>query len=93
VAPRIDALVDDDAHHRANVLSLRNTGLVNLFDGCAISLPIHQQGDAPIGLMLCCLAGGDAQLLTVATMAERALGYRPGSVARSPHGGRFVSSS
>jgi aspartyl-tRNA(Asn)/glutamyl-tRNA(Gln) amidotransferase subunit A len=93
VPPRIDALMDDDEHQRANALSLRNTGLVNLFDGCAISLPIHRAGDAPVGLMLGCLAGGDAQLLTVATMIERALGYCPRSDAGRHHAGSFVGST
>jgi len=32
-------------------LLLRNTSAVNTLDGCAISLPCHQAGELPVGLM------------------------------------------
>jgi aspartyl-tRNA(Asn)/glutamyl-tRNA(Gln) amidotransferase subunit A len=37
--PRIADLADDKAFTTANLLSLRNCTLINLIDGCAISLP------------------------------------------------------
>src|SRR6195256_3362309 len=37
--PRISDLADDKAFTRANLLSLRNCTLINMMDGCAISLP------------------------------------------------------
>ncbi len=43
--PRIADLADDAAFTKANLLSLRNCALVNLFDGCAISLPAHREGE------------------------------------------------
>ena len=37
--PRIADLADDKAFTKANLLSLRNCTLINMIDGCAISLP------------------------------------------------------
>src|SRR3984893_11434501 len=39
--PRIADLADDKAFTKANLLSLRNCTLINMTDGCAISLPCH----------------------------------------------------
>jgi len=43
--PRIADLADDQAFTKANLLSLRNCTLINMIDGCAISLPCHREGD------------------------------------------------
>jgi aspartyl-tRNA(Asn)/glutamyl-tRNA(Gln) amidotransferase subunit A len=50
--PRIADLADDKAFTKANLLSLRNCTLINMIDGCAISLPAHREGEVPVGLML-----------------------------------------
>ena len=42
--PRIADLADDKAFTKANLLSLRNCTLINMIDGCAISLPCHREG-------------------------------------------------
>jgi aspartyl-tRNA(Asn)/glutamyl-tRNA(Gln) amidotransferase subunit A len=63
----------DDAFFRLNALLLRNTSVVNLLDGCAISLPCHQPGEAPVGLMLWHCALHDDTVLSVALQAERLL--------------------
>ena len=42
----------DAAFQRANHLLLRNTSVVNMFDGCALSLPCHQRGELPVGMMV-----------------------------------------
>lgn len=73
VPPRIADLAGDDAYARANVLSLRNTTLINVMDGCAISLPIHRPGEAPVGLMLACRGGDDHRLFALAAAVEQAL--------------------
>jgi aspartyl-tRNA(Asn)/glutamyl-tRNA(Gln) amidotransferase subunit A len=73
VPPRIADLATDEAYGRANALSLRNTSLINATDGCAISLPIHKPGEAPVGLMLACRGGDDQWLLTLAAAIEKAL--------------------
>nr|WP_315834060.1 amidase [Bradyrhizobium prioritasuperba] len=73
VPPRIADLAGDEAYSRANILSLRNTSLINATDGCAISLPIHEPDDAPVGLMLAGRGGDDQRLLALAAAVETAL--------------------
>jgi aspartyl-tRNA(Asn)/glutamyl-tRNA(Gln) amidotransferase subunit A len=68
--PRISDLQSDAAYGRANLLSLRNCTLINMIDGCAISLPIHKPGEAPVGLMLAGIAGADRALLSIAASLE-----------------------
>jgi aspartyl-tRNA(Asn)/glutamyl-tRNA(Gln) amidotransferase subunit A len=71
--PRIADLADDAAFAKANLLSLRNCSLVNLFDGCAISLPCHREGEAPVGLMLAASAGSDRRIFELAAGMEGAI--------------------
>lgn len=56
LAPSIASLAPgaqrDDAFFRVNGLLLRNPSVVNMLDGCAITLPCHAPGEAPVGLML-----------------------------------------
>ena len=53
VAPPLAPLVaDDDAFFAANGLLLRNPSIVNLLDGCALSLPCHVDDELPVGLMV-----------------------------------------
>jgi aspartyl-tRNA(Asn)/glutamyl-tRNA(Gln) amidotransferase subunit A len=73
VAPSIASLADDAAYGRANMLALRNPSIVNFVDGCAISIPCHRQGDAPVGLMAAALHGADRRLLAIAATIERVL--------------------
>ena len=42
----------DDAFFAANTLLLRNTSVVNMLDGCALSLPCHQPDELPVGMMV-----------------------------------------
>ena len=75
VAPTIaqtEASIDD--YLRWNIRILRNPGLINFLDGCAASVPCHEQGGAPVGLMVCGTAGTDRHTLAVAAALERALG-------------------
>jgi aspartyl-tRNA(Asn)/glutamyl-tRNA(Gln) amidotransferase subunit A len=75
IAPTI-AEVDatDEAYFRWNMRVLRNNGLINFLDGCAASVPCHEPGGAPVGLMVCGLAGSDRHTLAAAAAIERALG-------------------
>jgi aspartyl-tRNA(Asn)/glutamyl-tRNA(Gln) amidotransferase subunit A len=69
--PRIADLIDDDrAFARANLLALRNCSLINMIDGCAISLPAHREGDAPVGLMLAAAGGSDRRIFELAAGME-----------------------
>ena len=70
VAPPIDALVDDAEFTRVNLLMLRNSTVINLIDGCALSLPIHTPGTAPVGLTIGGLAGTDRRILAIAQQLQ-----------------------
>ncbi len=63
----------DDAFFRLNTLLLRNPSIVNMLDGCAISLPCHLAGELPVGLMLWHAALHDDAVLAIALQTERAL--------------------
>jgi aspartyl-tRNA(Asn)/glutamyl-tRNA(Gln) amidotransferase subunit A len=68
--PRIKDLADDKAFTVANMLSLRNCTLINMIDGCAISLPAHREGEAPVGLMLASSGGSDRRIFELAAALE-----------------------
>jgi aspartyl-tRNA(Asn)/glutamyl-tRNA(Gln) amidotransferase subunit A len=68
--PRIADLADDKAFTKANLLSLRNCTLINMIDGCAISLPCHREGEAPVGLMLAAAGGSDRRIFELAAAME-----------------------
>jgi len=75
IAPGISELEADDAlYHATNGMMLRNTALINQIDGCALSLPCHREGEAPVGLMIAGVAMQDDQLLSIGLSAETALG-------------------
>lgn len=74
VAPVIaDLLASDEAFFKANGLLLRNTFTINVLDGCSFSLPCHQQGELPVGLMVSSVHGEDAKLAAVALAIESTL--------------------
>ncbi len=63
----------DEEFFRVNALLLRNPSIVNMLDGCAISLPCQAPGELPVGLMLWHAALRDDAVLAVALQTERAL--------------------
>jgi aspartyl-tRNA(Asn)/glutamyl-tRNA(Gln) amidotransferase subunit A len=71
--PRIADLADDKAFTKANLLSLRNCTLINMIDGCAISLPAHREGEVPVGLMLAAAGGSDRRIFELAAGMETAI--------------------
>jgi len=74
VAPPIAPLeASDDAYARANLLLLRNPTLINFLDGCALSLPCHRDGGAPVGLTLAGCNGQDRAVLAAGAAIEAAL--------------------
>jgi aspartyl-tRNA(Asn)/glutamyl-tRNA(Gln) amidotransferase subunit A len=52
---------------------LRNPTVVNVLDGCALSIPMHDDGEPPAGLMVASTAGDDTRLLRVGAWIEGAL--------------------
>ena len=74
VAPPISSVLLDDAEFfRVNTLVLRNTAVVNMLDGCGISLPCHTPGQLPVGLMLWHAALHDDAVLDTALQVEAVL--------------------
>ncbi len=74
VAPAIaETERSDEDYFRWNFRIMRNTGLINFLDGCALTLPCHAKGTAPVGLMVCGPAMSDRRILAVAAAVEQAL--------------------
>ena len=74
VAPSVAELAAfDEAYFRANGLMLRNPTLINFLDGCALSLPCHEPGSAPVGLMLAGAAMSDRRILAIGRAVESCL--------------------
>jgi Asp-tRNA(Asn)/Glu-tRNA(Gln) amidotransferase A subunit family amidase len=73
-APEIAPLIEsDEVFFNTNRLLLRNPSIINLLDGCAVSLPCHEQGSLPVGLMVAGLAMTDAHILAVSNAIEAVL--------------------
>jgi aspartyl-tRNA(Asn)/glutamyl-tRNA(Gln) amidotransferase subunit A len=70
VAPPIAAVAAEEQFFAVNPLVIRNTTLFNLLDRCAISIPCHRRGDAPVGLMLVGEHGSDRRLFEIAAAIE-----------------------
>ena len=74
IAPELAPLVaSDDAFYAANALLLRNPSVVNMLDGCALSLPCHADGEMPVGLMVWGGAMQDDAVLDASLAIESAL--------------------
>lgn len=74
VAPAISSVLNDDTEFfRVNGLLLRNTSVVNMLDGCGISLPCHAPDELPAGLMLWHAAMHDDAVLDAALQVETLL--------------------
>jgi aspartyl-tRNA(Asn)/glutamyl-tRNA(Gln) amidotransferase subunit A len=74
VAPSIASVLhNDDEFFRINSLLLRNPSVVNMLDGCAISIPCHRPGQLPVGLMLWHAGLHDDAVLDLALQVETAL--------------------
>jgi aspartyl-tRNA(Asn)/glutamyl-tRNA(Gln) amidotransferase subunit A len=69
----VDLERDSELYHRLNLLVLRNPTLINFLNGCALSLPCHREGDAPVGLMLARFDGADSSVLGIGQAIETAL--------------------
>jgi aspartyl-tRNA(Asn)/glutamyl-tRNA(Gln) amidotransferase subunit A len=71
--PRIADLADDKAFAVENLRALRNCTMINMIDGCAISLPAHRESDVPVGLMLASSGGADRRIFELAAGMEAAI--------------------
>ncbi|MFN5700974.1 MAG: amidase [Betaproteobacteria bacterium] len=69
--PIAPLMKDESAFAACNRLILRNTFLVNFMNGCAVTIPIHAEGDLPVGLQIASVCNDDAKLLSIALAVER----------------------
>ncbi|MBX9959049.1 MAG: amidase [Burkholderiaceae bacterium] len=63
----------DEAFFCLNGLLLRNPGVVNMLDGCALSLPCHAADELPVGLMVWHGAMRDDAVLNISQQIESVL--------------------
>jgi len=70
IPPPITAFDSDAEFGRLNMLILRNPAVINMLDGCSISVPMSKLPDPPIGLMLSAPGGQDRRLLAIAASVE-----------------------
>ena len=63
----------DEAFFRLNAVLLRNTSVVNMLDGCAISIPCHAPDELPVGMMVWAGAMRDDPVLNIALQIEQLL--------------------
>ncbi|QXZ08289.1 amidase [Comamonas sp. Y33R10-2] len=71
-----DAAADaarDEEFVRVNALLLRNTSVINMLDGCALSLPCHNANELPMGLMIWHAALRDDDVLNISADIEAVL--------------------
>ena len=77
VAPPISELAPgaerDAAFFRVNALLLQNTSVINMLDGCAISIPCHSADELAVGLMVWAGALCDDSVLNIAFQIEQLL--------------------
>jgi aspartyl-tRNA(Asn)/glutamyl-tRNA(Gln) amidotransferase subunit A len=73
VASMAPGVERDDAFFKANTLLLRNTSVVNMLDGCALSLPCHQVGELPVSMMVWQGPMADDTVLNVSLAIEHQL--------------------
>ncbi|HEX2139015.1 MAG TPA: amidase [Woeseiaceae bacterium] len=78
VAPKLTDLAGNEALWLAtNRRMIRNPGIANFLDRCAISLPCHRPGDAPVGLSLMGETSDDVRLLSIALAIEPLISQPP----------------
>ena len=71
IAPPIADLVPDDAVYGAvNMAMLRNCSVGNFLDRCAATIPVHEEGSAPVGLMIMGETLADDRVLAISQGLE-----------------------
>lgn len=71
VAPKLSDFEENENFWLAtNRRMIRNPGIANFLDRCAISLPCHERGHAPVGFSIMGETMGDRRLLSIALAVE-----------------------
>ena len=71
--PIADVVASEDLYAELNPLCLRNTTTGNFLDRCALTIPCHTPGEAPVGLMVMGETGGDRRLISAGLGLEAVL--------------------
>jgi aspartyl-tRNA(Asn)/glutamyl-tRNA(Gln) amidotransferase subunit A len=69
----MDDLATLGEYIKANTAVLRNCQYINFLDGCGVTLPIHEPGNAPAGLMIAGPAMTDRRVLAIGLAIEAQL--------------------
>lgn len=78
VPPLLADVQSEEDYFQVNGLILRNTSIANFLDCCAISIPISNPAEPPVGLMVYGRKGGDVDLFSVAASIEATLSSNTG---------------
>jgi aspartyl-tRNA(Asn)/glutamyl-tRNA(Gln) amidotransferase subunit A len=74
VAPLLAPLeASDEAYFEANTRTLRNTGVINFMDGCALTIPCPVGKGLPVGFSVCGQHRQDARVLQIGRAVEAAI--------------------
>lgn len=73
VPPLLHDVDNDDDYRRINLKVRRNASVFNMLDRCALTLPCHEPGELPVGLMIVGEHGQDARLLSLGLAVEKLL--------------------
>lgn len=71
IPPVLRALESDEEFARVNALALRNSSVINLIDGCAVSLPVGGPDGNPVGVTIAGLTGDDQRILAISASIEK----------------------
>lgn len=73
-APAMAPLQADlQLYNRIDYEILRNPSVVNFIDGCALTVPCHEPGSGPVGLMIVGQGGEDRRVFSVGLAVESVL--------------------
>lgn len=87
ISPPLLAEVGNAADYgKANLLTLRNTSIGNLFGWCALSMPVGLDGNRmPVGMQLIAPPLQESRLLGIAAIIEKHLGNQFQLLGSAPH--------
>ena len=73
--PALDDIAEVEDYRPANLLALRNTGIVNYLGLCALTIPVAlDKAGMPVGLQLIARHGQEERLLSIGLALENTLG-------------------
>jgi aspartyl-tRNA(Asn)/glutamyl-tRNA(Gln) amidotransferase subunit A len=87
ISPPLLAEIGNAADYgKANLLTLRNTSIANLFGWCALSMPVGLDAHRmPVGMQLIAPPMQEARLLGIAAIIEKHLGNQFQLLGSAPH--------